>query len=247
MYYSSYLAGAASGGEVAVEAVLVQDPLGLLAARRPALVEDERLLHAEERAGGGVEHLAVLPGGLPVPGAGGAVGTEARGVLAVAEAEEVPLALPHARRVGELPRLAPVEVHLGDVDAAAGAVEHLGGEVEGDQLLVGGVEPKPRGQPVLPARRCHLLPEQVPQRVAHGLVLVVMVHTEWLATQARGEIDLVRTKQEDENPRGERYLIDQEPYTLANLTLTLSFYQMMRRSSELWYGVWGRFIVGSSC
>lgn len=74
MYYSSYLAGAASGGEVAVEAVLVQDPLGLLAAQRPALVEDERLLHAKERAGGAVEHIAVLVGGLLVAGTGGAVG-----------------------------------------------------------------------------------------------------------------------------------------------------------------------------
>jgi hypothetical protein len=167
-----YLAGAAGGGEVAVEAVLVEDPLGLLAARGASLVEDERLLHAEQRAGGGVEHLAVLAGGLPVAGAGGAVGAHPRGVLAVAEAEEVPLALPHPRGVGELPRLAPVEVDLGDVDAAAGAVEHLGGEVEGDELLVSGVEAKPRGQAVLAGRRRrHLLPEQVPQRVAHGLVV----------------------------------------------------------------------------
>lgn len=53
---------------------MVEDPLGLLTAQSPALVEDERLLHAKERVGGGVEHLAVLAGGLPVAGAGGAVG-----------------------------------------------------------------------------------------------------------------------------------------------------------------------------
>ena len=171
-----YLAGAAGGGEVAVEAVLVEDPLGLLAARGASLVEDERLLHAEQGAGGGAEHLAVLAGGLPVAGAGGAVGAHPRRVLAVAEAEEVPLALPHPRGVGELPRLAPVEVHLGDVDAAAGAVQDLGGEVEGDELLVGGVEPEPRGQAAVLAGRRHLLPEQVPQRVAHGLVVLVHTH-----------------------------------------------------------------------
>jgi hypothetical protein len=168
----AHLARAAAGGELSVEAVLVEHPPGLLPARRAALVEDERLLHPQQRAGGGAEHLAVLAGGLPVPGAGGAVGAQARGVLAVAQAEEVPLALPHPRRIGELPRLAPVEVHLGDVHAAARAVEHLRGEVEGHELLVGGVEPEPRRQALLP-RRHHLLPEDVPQRVAHhGLVVV---------------------------------------------------------------------------
>ena len=116
-----YLGGAASGGEVAVEAVLVEDPLGLLAARGAALVEDERLLHADERAaaGGGGGHLPVLAGGRPVAGAG----------------------------------------------------EHLGGEVVGDELLVGGVEPEPRRQPVLAGRRRrrrHLLPQHLPQRVPHG-------------------------------------------------------------------------------
>ena len=75
----------------------MEDPLGLLAARGASLVEDERLLHAEQGAGGGVEHLAVLAGGLPVAGARGAVGALPRRVLAVAQVEEVPLLPAYAR------------------------------------------------------------------------------------------------------------------------------------------------------
>lgn len=43
-----YLARVAIGGEVAVEAVLVHDPLGLLAPGGSAFVEDEGLLHPQE-------------------------------------------------------------------------------------------------------------------------------------------------------------------------------------------------------
>ncbi len=92
------------------EPELVHDPLGLAALGGAAAVEDERLAHADGGGGGGGGGLAggdggaagdgaVLAGGLPVAGAGGAVGAVAGGVLAVAEAEEVPLLASHARRV----------------------------------------------------------------------------------------------------------------------------------------------------
>ena len=86
-----YLAWAASGGEVAVEAVLVEDPLCLLSARRAALVEDERLAHAE--ALDGVVDGLVAAGGLPEPGSRGAVRARPRRVLLVLVAEEVPVVL----------------------------------------------------------------------------------------------------------------------------------------------------------
>ena len=86
-------------GVGALEAVLVHDPVRLLSFRGSAAVEDERLLHADQRAGAGAADLAVLAGGLPVAGHRGAVGAQARRVLAVAEAVEVPLLLPHLRLV----------------------------------------------------------------------------------------------------------------------------------------------------
>jgi hypothetical protein len=86
-------------GVGAVEAVLVHDPARLLAPGGAAPVEDERLLHAHQRAAAAAADLAVLAGGLPVAGRRGAVGAQARRVLAVAEAVEVPLLLPHLRLV----------------------------------------------------------------------------------------------------------------------------------------------------
>jgi hypothetical protein len=50
-------------------------------------------------AGPGVVDDAVLTGGLPVAGLGGAVGAQPRRVLAVAEAEEVPLVRAQLRNV----------------------------------------------------------------------------------------------------------------------------------------------------
>jgi len=82
-----------------VEAELVHDPAGLDAVGGAALVEDERLPHADDAAGGRAAHLAVLAGGLPVPRLGGAVRARTRRVLAVPEAEEVPLARRQLRRV----------------------------------------------------------------------------------------------------------------------------------------------------
>lgn len=90
----SYLARV-TAGEVAVEPVLVHDPLGLLAAGGSASVEDERLLHAEEHPGGSAVDLPVLSCGFPVTSAGGPVRPETRRVLAVSKAEEVPLSLAH--------------------------------------------------------------------------------------------------------------------------------------------------------
>lgn len=49
-------------------------------------------------------------------------------------------------RTWELPGLALVEVDLGDGAAGEGAVEDFLEQVEGDELLVGGVEPEARGQ-----------------------------------------------------------------------------------------------------
>jgi hypothetical protein len=86
-------AGAGGWVDLAVEAVLVHDPAGLLALGRPPGVEDECLLHADQRLA--PEDVPVLAGGLPVPGLRRPVGPQPRRVLAVLEHEEVPLLLPH--------------------------------------------------------------------------------------------------------------------------------------------------------
>ena len=83
----------------------MHDPARLHALGRATLVEDERLLDADHGgaaaavgtragSGGGERDGLVGAGGLPVAGAGGAVGADAVGVLAVSRAEEVPLRLP---------------------------------------------------------------------------------------------------------------------------------------------------------
>ena len=78
----------------------MHDPLGLAPAGRPALVEHQRLAHPDHGAGAGAAagdgDGAVLAGGLPVAGARGAVGALPRRVLAVVQAEEVPLPAAHA-------------------------------------------------------------------------------------------------------------------------------------------------------
>jgi hypothetical protein len=78
------------GGAVGavVEAELVHDPVGFEAVGGAALVEDERLAHADERLQLGVDGL-VAPRGLPEAFRGGAVGAVARRVLLVLAAEEV--------------------------------------------------------------------------------------------------------------------------------------------------------------
>lgn len=77
----------------------MKDPLGLLAARRPPLVEDERLLHADKGPIGGAVYLPVLSGGLPIAGPRRPVRSQPRRILPVAETVEVPLPLSHLCRV----------------------------------------------------------------------------------------------------------------------------------------------------
>nr|ACR34846.1 unknown [Zea mays] len=130
--------------ELGVEAVLVHDPSGLLSPGRPPRVEDERLLGADERLA--PEDVPVLARGLPVPGLRGPVGPQPRRVLAVLEAEEVPLLLPHPRQRWQVPGLALVEVGLGDGERGEAGVGGLAGQVVRDELLVGRVEAEARGQ-----------------------------------------------------------------------------------------------------
>jgi len=84
-----------------LHAELVHDPAGLDAVGGAAAVEDEGLAHADDGAAGGLGVVddAVLAGGLPVAGLGGAIGAQPRRVLAVAEAEEVPLVRAQFRNV----------------------------------------------------------------------------------------------------------------------------------------------------
>ena len=144
------------------EAVLVHDPVGPLALRRPPGVEDERLLHPNGLAA--VVHLAVLARGLPVPPRRGAVGPVAgaapapgagAGDLAVEAGEEVPLgvAAADAGEGGQVPGLEAVEIDLGDGVDAEAAAEDAAAEVVGDELLVGGVEAEARGEGHLGRRR----------------------------------------------------------------------------------------------
>ena len=83
--------GGGVGGVVKLEAVLVHDPVGLLAVRGAALVEDERLAHAD--ALDGVVDGLVAAGGLPEADRRGAVRARPRRVLLVLVAEEVPVVL----------------------------------------------------------------------------------------------------------------------------------------------------------
>ena len=69
----------------------MHDPVGLLPVGRPALVENERLPHADEPAP--LVHRFVPPRRLPEPGHGRPVRPRPRWVLAVLEAEEVPVVL----------------------------------------------------------------------------------------------------------------------------------------------------------
>lgn len=92
-----------------VEAELVHDPAGLDAVGGSAPVEDERLAHADDgAAAAAAAHLAVLARGLPVARLGGAVGARPRRVLAVPEAEEVPLGGRQLRHLCEFRSILPV-------------------------------------------------------------------------------------------------------------------------------------------
>jgi len=130
-------------------AVLVHDPGGAVASGRPASVEDERLLDADEGACWARADEAVLARGLPVPGSGGAVGAVAAGVLAVEGREEEPLEVvgPDEGLGGQLPGLARREVDIGDEEQVrVRATRDLGLEVVPHQLLVRRAEAEPYRQ-----------------------------------------------------------------------------------------------------
>ena len=170
------------------EAVLVHDPVGPLALRRPPGVEDERLLHPDDP--GTMAHLPVLAGGLPVPSRRGAVGAGAVGVLAVEAAEEVPLGVAGAEAGagGQVPGLELVEVDLGDGVDLERAAEDLALEVVGYELLVGGVEAEARreggglGRPR--RRRGRQGGGRRRGRVGH----VHATRADWLAAAARARV-----------------------------------------------------------
>lgn len=82
-------------GGVTLEAIFVHNPVSFLALGCSAAVEDECLLHAHHSVSAGVHDIAVLASGLPVPCLRGSVGAHASGVLAVPQAEKIPLLLPH--------------------------------------------------------------------------------------------------------------------------------------------------------
>lgn len=90
-------AGEVVVGELSLEAVLMHDPVALLSLGSSTPVEDECLLHPDQRAGLRAVNLPVLPRGLPVPGLSGPVRPQSRRVLPVTEAVEVPFLLPHLR------------------------------------------------------------------------------------------------------------------------------------------------------
>jgi len=143
----------------------VHDPVGLGAPGRAALVEDERLLDADALAGGAVVDGLVGAGGLPVAGPRRAVGADAVGVLAVARAEEVVLAVAVHSLGGELPWVQLVDVDVGDDGDGARQRGRAVAEVVQDELLVGGVEPEPRRQLRRRRRRGHHLQLQLQLRI----------------------------------------------------------------------------------
>jgi hypothetical protein len=137
-------------------AVLVHDPGGAVASRRPASVEDERLLDADEGACSARADEAVLARGLPVAGGGRAVGAVAAGVLAVEGREEEPLGVvrPDEGLGGQLPGLAGGEIDVGDEEKVrVRASGDLGLEVVAYQLLVCWAEAEPDGQRLRRRRR----------------------------------------------------------------------------------------------
>ena len=82
-------------------AVLVHDPVGLGALGRAPLVEHEHLLDADHLgAGGGEGDGLVGASGLPVAGAGGAVGADAVGILTVPRLKKYPSPSPWKIRLG---------------------------------------------------------------------------------------------------------------------------------------------------
>ena len=156
----------------------MHDPLGLDPTGRLAVVEHERLLDADRPAP--VLHGLVGAGRLPVPGARGAVGSGAVGVLAVARREEVPLAAAEEGALGEVPGVEAVQVDLGDDGHRRAATGRPRAEVVRHQLLVRRVEPEPRGEVQLRLR----VPALLLRRRRHHHWLPRYVRRCWLVLAA---------------------------------------------------------------
>lgn len=77
---------------VSFEAILVHNPIGLLAMRSTARVENERLSHTDLIGTGEVDGL-VPPGCLPEPGCGRPICSSSGRIFLVLMAKEVPLIL----------------------------------------------------------------------------------------------------------------------------------------------------------
>lgn len=69
--------------EIAVEAILVHDPLGFLPPGGTALVENKGFLHAKKGRSGSTVHFSIFSGCFPITGAGCPVRSEAGRVLPV--------------------------------------------------------------------------------------------------------------------------------------------------------------------
>lgn len=82
-------------GEFSFKPILMHYPVALLPFRRPPPVEHKRLLHPQEGTSLRAIDLPIFSGRLPVASLGGPIGSQAGGILPVAEAEKVPLFLPH--------------------------------------------------------------------------------------------------------------------------------------------------------
>lgn len=90
---------------IALQAILVHDPVGFLSLGGSATVENKCLLHAHQQSLWPVaHHIPVLACGLPVARIGGSVGSHPSWVLPVSQAEEIPLLLPHLRLVCKIPQ-----------------------------------------------------------------------------------------------------------------------------------------------
>lgn len=80
-----------------MNAIFMHNPVSFLSPRSSSSVEHQSLLHPHQLRRVAVIYLLVFPGRLPVSGVGGPVRSNSRRILPVAEAEEIPLFLPHLR------------------------------------------------------------------------------------------------------------------------------------------------------
>lgn len=92
----------------------MHDPISFDPLRRPALVEDERLLYAETMAAACGQYGLIGAGGLPVAARRRPIWPDALGILAISRAEEEPFFLSKKRLLRELPRIELVEIDVCD-------------------------------------------------------------------------------------------------------------------------------------